>query len=295
MAREQGDKKNNRYIWIGMLAVCLVGALVCLVIIGRRIAEQRRVEEELQALAEYAYLESLKENKIPAEDTGEGTENVPEEDVDNRTPLERDLDFIREQEIPLPELKIDFAALQADTNEDIYAWIYVPDTMINYPVLQHPTENSYYLDYNIDGTKGYPGCIYTENYNAKDFTDFNTVLYGHNMNNGSMFANLHKFEDSEFFDEHPYVYIYTEDRLLVYHVFASYEFSNIHLLLGYDTGSEFGIKNYLRDVFNVRDMGRNIREELFPYTDNHIITLSTCIKNKAASRYLVQGVLMNED
>lgn len=57
---------------------------------------------------------------------------------------------------------------------------------IEYPILQHPSDNSYYFMHNIDGSYGYPGCIYTENLNSKDFTDNNTVIYRHNVKNDSM-------------------------------------------------------------------------------------------------------------
>ena len=90
-------------------------------------------------------------------------------------------------------IPVKFGELQS-VNPDVYAWITVPGTEIDYPILQHPSDNSYYLMHNIDGSYGYPGCIYTENLNSKDFTDNNTVIYGHNMKNGSMFAQLHKFE-----------------------------------------------------------------------------------------------------
>ena len=71
-------------------------------------------------------------------------------------------------------------------NPDVYAWITVPGTEIEYPILQHPSDNSYYFMHNIDGSYGYPGCIYTENLNSKDITDNNTVIYGHNVKNDSM-------------------------------------------------------------------------------------------------------------
>lgn len=77
--------------------------------------------------------------------------------------------------IEIPEKNLDWDSLHEE-NQDIYAWIYVPNTTVDYPILQHPTDNSYYLNYNIDGTKGYPGCIYTEDYNSKDFSDINTVI-----------------------------------------------------------------------------------------------------------------------
>ena len=65
----------------------------------------------------------------------------------------------------------------------------------NYPVVQGGDDDTYYLNHTIDGTEGYPGSIYTERINAKDFSDFNTVIYGHNMKDGSMFMGLHNFED----------------------------------------------------------------------------------------------------
>ena len=71
-------------------------------------------------------------------------------------------------------------------NPDVYAWIAVPGTEIEYPILQHPSDNSYYFMHNSDGSYGYPGCIYTENLNSKDITDNNTVIYGHNVKNDSM-------------------------------------------------------------------------------------------------------------
>ena len=84
------------------------------------------------------------------------------------------------------------------------------------------------------------------------------------------------------------------ERLLVYEIFRAYEFSNIHLLLGYDMNSEWGISKYLEDVQEVRGMVCNKRDELFPDADNHVITLSTCVSNNGNKRYLVQGVLLNE-
>ncbi len=311
-----GNRKKRKNIWALSACLCLIAAVVCFGVTACEQAGVESAEEKLTDLAQENQVETQggaagnsghqgdagtgtaasdgRENTQSAE-TADGRESLGDGAAEELSSLERDIRFLEEHDIPVPEKEIDFAGLQENTNSDIYAWIYVPDTKIDYPVLQHPTDNTYYLNYNIDGSKGYPGCIYTENYNAKDFSDFNTVLYGHNMKNGSMFANLHKFEDAEFFEEHPYVYIYTEDRLLVYQIFASYEFSNTHLMLGYDMKSEAGISNYLEEVEDVRDMGRNIREELFPDSGKRIITLSTCIKSKPQSRYLVQGVLLNED
>lgn len=193
----------------------------------------------------------------------------------------------------IPERNLDFNVLWEE-NEDIYAWITIPDTNIDYPILQHPTEPDYYLDYNIDGTKGYPGCIYSQYLNSKDFSDFNTVLYGHNMRIGTMFANLHKYEDEEFFETHPYVYIYTPQNVLVYQIFASCVFPDTHLLYGYDLDTVSGRKSYLADLYACDGAKDHFNPAVEVDADSHILTLSTCIGSDAAHRYLVSAVLVME-
>ena len=110
--------------------------------------------------------------------------------------------------IDLPQLQlekienpIDFASLTAQY-PDVYAWITIPGTRIDYPIVQHPSDNGYYLNHTVDGRKRIEGAIYTENYNSKDFSDPNTLIYGHNMKNGSMFRALNNMTDKEYFWRH---------------------------------------------------------------------------------------------
>ncbi len=97
---------------------------------------------------------------------------------------------------PHLENTIDFSALQ-EKNADIYAWIQIPGTLVDYPVLQHSTDRLYYLNHTIDGTAGLPGSIYSEAIHPKDFSAPMTVLYGHNMRNDTMFGSLHDYEDPD--------------------------------------------------------------------------------------------------
>ena len=196
-----------------------------------------------------------------------------------------------------PAKGIDWDELHA-TNPDVYAWIYVPGTSVDYPVLQHPTDNEYYLMHNLDKSYGYPGVIYTEDYNSKDFTDPNTVLYGHNMDNTTMFSTLHKFSDPEMVETPHYIYIYTEDgRTLVYEIFAAYEYPSIHLLINFDVKNEFVYDQYLRNISNMDLTSTgiaNIRHDITPSVSDRIITLSTCTTDHdATERFLVVGVLLN--
>ena len=186
---------------------------------------------------------------------------------------------------------IDFEKLQ-EIAPDAYAWITVPGTQIDYPVVQHPTDNTFYLNHNPKGDYEFAGAIFTEDYNAKDFQDPNTVIYGHNMNNGSMFEELHKFEDKVFFDEHPEFVIYTPDEVLHYEIFAAYTYDNRHLLKEFDFEDSEVFRLYLQDILRMKSMGANIRREAEVHADDRIVTLSTC-NGINEQRYLVQGVLLS--
>ena len=125
-----------------------------------------------------------------------------------------------EEKEPL-DIPVDFEALQAE-NPDIYAWITIPGTNVDYPILQLEGDNGYYLNHSVDGAGSIAGAIFTEDYNSKDFTDPNTIIYGHNMKNGSMFRTLHNYSDREFFDNNRDITIYMPDKILHYTIFAAY-------------------------------------------------------------------------
>ena len=130
---------------------------------------------------------------------------------------------VAEEEIIYCESLYDFDELRQQ-NEDIYAWVTVPGTQVDYPILQSATDN-YYLNRNIDHSQGYPGCIYTNQCNAKEFSDYITVLYGHNMKNGTMFGSIHNFEDKACFNEYDKIYVYTEEMRLTYEIYAAVKFT----------------------------------------------------------------------
>lgn len=219
-------------------------------------------------------------------------ESMQSVEPDNSTEQEED-SLLSQLGINVPEKILDWKALQT-VNPDIYAWIYIPGTKIDYPILQNEKDDTYYLNYNMNGTRGYPGCIYTEKVNRKDFTDFDTIVYGHNMRNDSMFATLHYFEDSAFFANCPYIYVYTEDKVLVYEIWAAYESDNLHILYSNDFSTLSGRQIYLDQIYHKADSA-NVRQDVMASEQSHILTLSTCIKGKSQNRFLVQAVLLNED
>ena len=190
---------------------------------------------------------------------------------------------------------VDFAALQAE-NPDIYAWITVPGTKIDYPILQHPTDANYYLRRDYLGRHDVCGCIFTQCYNRRDFTDPNTIIYGHYMANKTFFGGLHEFRDAQFFNEHREFYIYTPGHKFTYEIFAAYEYDGRHILYAFDFSDEAVFAEYLDSCLHPMTVAKNVREDVTLTTENRIVTLSTCVKSGADNqRYLVQGVFINDE
>lgn len=105
-------------------------------------------------------------------------------------------------------VKVDFASLTAKY-PDVVGYIYGPDTKIQYPIAYDSTTNDYYLNRDLDGNLNVNGSIFIEHLNEPDFSDHNTILYGHHMKSGLMFAGLVKYKDPSYYNSHPYFYIYT--------------------------------------------------------------------------------------
>ena len=188
----------------------------------------------------------------------------------------------------------DFTAEQ-NKNADIYAWIQVPGTKINYPILQSETDN-YYLNRNVDLSKGYPGCIYTNKVHAKDFSSFFTVLYGHNMNNGSMFGTLHRFDDADFFNSHDTMYVYMPGKKLTYQIYATQRHNDLYLPDEYSASNPNSKQSFVdMSLASTGDSMCHVREGASVTTDDKIIVLATCCGKDANHRFLVFGKLTGEE
>ncbi|MCI7322051.1 MAG: class B sortase [Lachnospiraceae bacterium] len=289
------NRKINVYkiltILLSVALLVVVGVMAYSWMVTRQAqAEYDRLAEKVNQLQD-----KLDDNRImmPEEtqtETMETSESmIPEEETESTRE-----DSLAQLGVDPPLKNLEWEALK-QVNPDIYAWICIPGTQVDYPILQHPSDDSYYLKYNMNGTRGYPGCIYTEKLNEKDFTDFNTVIYGHNMRNQTMFASLHDFEEGDFFANNPYIYVYTKDEVLVYEIFAAWLADDAHILKNNDFSTEQGRAAYLTDILKNYSSSGNMRNDLEVTTDSHILTLSTCMKRKPHNRFLVQAVLLNED
>lgn len=269
-------KKNT--IWKGILITSVIGALLCAGAAAMYVWQNHQAQleyERLQKEMEAREAEAIAKLEFTGESDGE--ETVLPEDI--FLDMENPIDFEKLQEI----------------NEDIYAWIRIPNTNIDYPIVQREGDPAFYLRRDIYKKPKVAGSIFTEDCNSKDFEDPNTVIYGHNMKNTSMFQNLHLYEDPVFFEENPYVYIYTPDSVRVYQIFAAYDYDDRHLMHSFDFEDEEVFAQYLKDIFNVRTMNRNLREDVELTAQDRIVTLETCIKGQTKARYLVQAVLIKNE
>ncbi|MDD6667328.1 MAG: class B sortase [Lachnospiraceae bacterium] len=186
---------------------------------------------------------------------------------------------------------VDFKALKAQY-PDVIGWLNVPGTEIDYPILMSSKDKDtdYYLRRTIDEKESLPGCIYVEKEQNRDFSDFNTIIYGHNMRNGTMFGTLKRFRDEQFFEEHPEFTVETEDRLMTYKIYVSVRMDDRHLLKSYDQSTESGKEQYLKDIGSGSDSYFH-HSDLKPTENDHLITLSTCIGQDPSHRFLLVGVL----
>lgn len=197
---------------------------------------------------------------------------------------------------PLPDNPIDWESLKKE-NKEIYAWITVPGTKVDYPIVQSRVDDSYYLRRDYLGNPSVSGCIFTQSMNDRVFSDPNTVVYGHYMYDGTFFGSLHNFRDPQFFEEHKDIYVYIDRHILTYEIFAAYEYDSRHILYAFENfRDEKVFEEYLESCLNPQSMSKNVRDGVTLDKNSRIITLSTCVQNSDSSkRYLVQGVLVKDE
>lgn len=192
------------------------------------------------------------------------------------------------KDINTPPISVDFAKLKK-INKDIVAWIYCEDTPINYPIVNCDTAEDYdkYLVTTVDGKQNKAGSIFLDYRNASEFSDLNTIIYGHSMKNGTMFAYLLRFDDQDYYENHKYMWLFTED--------ATYR---IELISGNEvnaTSEDYIIYN---DAVQFKSyLERSVAASKFNSdTDlsgvKNIVTLSTCAYSDSDSRYVVLGNLV---
>lgn len=186
---------------------------------------------------------------------------------------------------------VDFEKL-LEMNSDVVGWIRFDEpSEINYPVVQG-RDNEEYLKRTFEANTNKLGTLFVDVNNPGDFSGRNTFIYGHNMKNGSMFAQLLKYKDDSFYKEHPYFYIYTPDgKVRTYEIFSAGVVK--------DTSDSY-IMDYADDAAFQTYIDYIKQQSAYPTsaevtTASKIVSLSTCTNVGDDERFLVHGVMIKEE
>ncbi len=270
-------EKNRRYAKRMLLFIVLYmlgyGAIL-LTLHTLWLRDSAAAKEEMEAVAAAAAGEQAGDTEDSGADSKQASEDAGEEYVS----------------------PIDFEALW-EQNPDIIGWIRVPGTLVDYPILRSPKEldTDYYLNHNLDGSAGYPGCIYMQQCNQADFSDLVTVLYGHNMKDSSMFSTLHRFENASFWEENNTIEIYTPEAEYVYQVYLCRDFDDRLIPEHYEffkydrdmLAFQYDLTHVEEGLSNASLIDTDVEVE----DDAQQIVLSTCTGN-SSQRWIVVGVRM---
>ena len=162
---------------------------------------------------------------------------------------------------------------------------------MSYPVLRAGAgkDTDYYLRKDYKGNYFTGGCVYMQQRNSADYSDRDTVIYGHNMNNGTMFHSLHNYEDASFFKSHPYVYVFTPEKTLIYQVFCAYRDDDKLILAYYNDFSDSStFLNYINGVMNsTNGKAYQVNKDVEVSADDKVLSLSTCIRYDEYGRFLL--------
>lgn len=212
-------------------------------------------------------------------------EYVKEETVD--TEADEEAEELLEGR-PLPKAPaVDFAAL-LDINPDVIGWIQVNALDISYPVVKGE-DNNHYLHYTFEGQQNAAGTIFIDAANDGEFKDLNTIIYGHNMKNGSMFGTLRKLPEKlkEKEEDGKFIWVCTPDKKYLYQIFSFHTTDAAGDTYTLFTEATDEYEAYLNKMLNASQMDMETEIE----KEDRIITLSTCTGNDA-TRFVVQAKLV---
>lgn len=262
-------KKNNLRIIALVISATLV---ISLFFIIWQQTDYRKSSSSREQAQQMAGVDDLKLESIPTEFDEESEmeeEDPPREPDANEAAL----------------LEMDLVALQ-QSNPDVRGWIAIPDTVISYPIVQG-TDNSYYLNHTWNHEWNSAGSIFLEHQISPDFSDYNTLIYGHRMNNGTMFTGLHDYKSLELWQTHSYVYILTPTGVSCYQVYAAYEAPVDSITYALELNSE----SIYRDFLDFGLENSWIDTGVQPLSADPVITLVCCTGHGHAARWVVQAVL----
>ena len=270
-------KRKIRMALIVVLALVFAGSLIGLIY---RAVEYRKGEETYAEAESLVDLPDLSELPSPTLDP-EPSQSLPVQEEEQ--PQEETVVYVDPYADALRDM--DFTALR-EVNPDVLGWILIPGTVVSYPLLQGD-DNDYYLNHTWKGWRNVVGSIFLEWTNSADLSDFNTIVYGHRMKNGSMFASLKYYSSQSYWKQYPCVYITDDNGSHKYEIFAAYEVSTEGLTYRVGFSSDQDKQEFI-DYCLAQSV---ISTGITPTVYDRILTLSTCTGDGHATRWVVQAVL----
>ena len=287
---------NRKIIRIILTSVL---AAVFVVSVGMMIYDQIQYRKTLDATDEAARLAGLytgTESRRPG--AASPTGNQPE---GMAPPMGNSLDAAgqpAEEPMPpewylLPEearglVWLDLGALRA-VNKDVVGWISIPGTIVSYPLMQGK-DNQSYLRRNWKKESVTSGSIFIEAECSRDLTDFHTIIYGHRMRNETMFGVLKYYSGSDYWREHPSVYIVLDDTIYRYDIFSVHQAALDSIVYRLDIEEKQLEEELVQFCMDCSVLSTG----LVPESGERILTLSTCTGDGYTKRWVVHGVLARE-
>lgn len=269
-------KKTTKILLIVLCVVCLIVAGVSAYKLISILGEYKAAVESYDQMSESFVTtdEDIPEENKPAETPAP----VEEATVETKNPLT--------EKSPIT---VDFESLLAQNNE-VVGWLFSEDTVINYPIAQ-ADDNDKYLHHMLDGTYNSSGTLFVDCECAPEFAGANTIVYGHNMKNGSMFYSLHNYIDQAYYDAHPVMYLNTPTQNYRIDIFSAF-------ICNYDSDtytlsfpSEEDYVNFINKMKSQSDFQSDVEVT----GNDRVITLSTCTYEYDNARYVVMGKLVPLD
>lgn len=252
--------------------------VLCLVCLGVFIFSGYKLVSTLYQYkaAQRAY-EKLSEQYVSTEDAAATAAPVTENDAAS----EADKEY--------SPITVDFEQLLA-TNDDVCGWLYSKDTVINYPVAQG-TDNNEYLHHLLDGTYNSSGTLFMDCECGPEFSGANSIIYGHNMKDGSMFNSLHSYSDQAYYEAHPVLYLNTPTQNYKIVVFSAYicNYDSDTYTLSFSSAEDYGA--WVAKMQSQSEFTSDVEVTV----DDRVITLSTCTYEYDNARFVVQGKLVPLD
>ena len=255
------------------LLVCFSGWKIYSILHGYKDAE-RRYDDLAGAVVAAPSVPAA-----PAAETQQSAaqDAAPESPPPEETPRERS------------PVDVDFAALR-EISGDVIGWLCLPHTAINYPVAQG-WDNVFYLDRFIDGSPAAGGTLFADYQCPSDFSGRNTIIYGHNMRDGSMFALIDDYADQSFYEQHPVMYLNTPSQNYRIDLFSGFTAEPRSFVYTSAFSSDEDYAAFLRRLLAASEIDCGLE----PGVGDRIVTLSTCTYSGEDVRFVLCGTLTEID